>query len=196
MVAKYKKLWPPSCDPSVGPIDSTICRFWWTPQKVIFFTGQLCSHGFSLKSVWDLLTCRNWALASSLNFWPISSVSKGSSVKNFAITLWLPSLVMWLLLPLLSPSPKLTRRNSRSNNSSSVALGLTFSDCFLSQVYLARRTLFDCLSQLSNRAHQDDPNNTPQLICKFQVCFPLLWIRINQDNPSSTVKGSQLDTHI
>ena len=23
MVAKYKKLWPPSCDPSVGPIDST-----------------------------------------------------------------------------------------------------------------------------------------------------------------------------
>ena len=43
MVAKYKKLWPPSCDPSVGPIDSTICRFWWTPQKVIFFTGQLCT---------------------------------------------------------------------------------------------------------------------------------------------------------
>ena len=44
MVAKYKKLWPPSCDPSMGPIDSTICRFWWAPQKVIFFTGQLCIY--------------------------------------------------------------------------------------------------------------------------------------------------------
>ena len=33
------------------------------------------------------------------------------------------------------------------------------------------------------RAHPDDQNDTPQPICEFQVGFPLLWIRINQDNP-------------
>ena len=51
MVAKYKKLWPwpPSCDPSVGPIDGAICRFWWTPQKVIFFTGQLWAWQYILR---------------------------------------------------------------------------------------------------------------------------------------------------
>ena len=45
-------------------------------------------------------------------------------------------------------------------------------------------------------AHQDDSNNTPQSMCEFQVVFPLLWMRINQDNPFFTVKGSQLETHI
>ena len=48
----------------------------------------------------------------------------------------------------------------------------------------------------AQRAHQDDSNDTPQPICECQVSFPILWIRINQDKPWSTVKGSQLDTHI
>ena len=30
--------------------------------------------------------------------------------------------------------------------------------------------------------HQDDSKDNPQLICEFQVGFPLLGIRINQDN--------------
>ena len=46
------------------------------------------------------------------------------------------------------------------------------------------------------RAHQADSNETPQLICEFQVNFHLLRIRTNQDKPYSTVKGSQLETHI
>ena len=33
------------------------------------------------------------------------------------------------------------------------------------------------------RAHQDDSNDTLQPICEFQVSFPLLRIRINQDKP-------------
>ena len=33
------------------------------------------------------------------------------------------------------------------------------------------------------RAHQDDSNDTPQPMCEFQVSFPLLRIRINQDKP-------------
>ena len=32
-------------------------------------------------------------------------------------------------------------------------------------------------------AHQDDFNETLQTLCEFSFCFPLLWIRINQDNP-------------
>ena len=39
-------------------------------------------------------------------------------------------------------------------------------------------------------------NDTPQLISEFQVGFPLLWIRINQNKPKSIVMGSQLETHI
>ena len=27
------------------------------------------------------------------------------------------------------------------------------------------------------RAHQDNSNDTPQHMCEFQVCFPLLWIK-------------------
>ena len=46
------------------------------------------------------------------------------------------------------------------------------------------------------RAHQDNSNDTPQPIPEFQVGFPLLRIRINQDKPKSTVKGSQLDTYL
>ena len=45
-------------------------------------------------------------------------------------------------------------------------------------------------------AHQDNSNDTPQPIGECHVSFPLLWIRINQDKPLSTVKGSELDTHI
>ena len=33
------------------------------------------------------------------------------------------------------------------------------------------------------QAHQDDSKDTPQPICECQVSFPLLRIRINQDNP-------------
>ena len=33
------------------------------------------------------------------------------------------------------------------------------------------------------RAHQDNSNDTPQPICEFQVSFPWLRIRINQDKP-------------
>ena len=36
----------------------------------------------------------------------------------------------------------------------------------------------------------------PQPKCEFRVGFPLLWIRINQDNPYSTVKRGQLETHL
>ena len=35
----------------------------------------------------------------------------------------------------------------------------------------------------AGRSHQDDSNDTPQPICQFQVSFPLLRIRINQDKP-------------
>ena len=43
-----------------------------------------------------------------------------------------------------------------------------------------------------NQAHQYDPKDIQQPICEFQASFPLLRIRINQDKPWSTVKGSQL----
>ena len=33
------------------------------------------------------------------------------------------------------------------------------------------------------QANQDDSNDTPQPVNEFQVSYPLLWIRINQDNP-------------
>ena len=33
------------------------------------------------------------------------------------------------------------------------------------------------------QAHQDNSNDTRQPICEFQVSFPLLRIRINQDKP-------------
>ena len=46
----------------------------------------------------------------------------------------------------------------------------------------------DCKSQSAwvltlsqKQAHQDDSNHTQQPICEFQVSFPLLRIRINQD---------------
>ena len=34
-----------------------------------------------------------------------------------------------------------------------------------------------CFALLTNQAHQDDSNDTPQPICEFQVDFPLLWIK-------------------
>ena len=39
------------------------------------------------------------------------------------------------------------------------------------------------LALLWERAHRDDSNDTPQPIGECQVSFPLLGIRINQDNP-------------
>ena len=45
--------------------------------------------------------------------------------------------------------------------------------------------------------HENDGSkDTPQPIGEFQVSFPLLRIKINQDKPKSTVKGSQLETHL
>ena len=41
-------------------------------------------------------------------------------------------------------------------------------------------------------AHQDESKDTPQPVGEFQISFSLLRIRINQDKPYSTVKGSQL----
>ena len=38
----YKKLWPPFFGPSIGPFEGALCHSWWTPQKIIIFTGQLC----------------------------------------------------------------------------------------------------------------------------------------------------------
>ena len=51
--AKYKKLWPPSLGHSMGPIEGTIGRLWWTPQKIIFFTGRLCffTVGFKFRDL-------------------------------------------------------------------------------------------------------------------------------------------------
>ena len=42
----------------------------------------------------------------------------------------------------------------------------------------------ECQTQVSiGIAHRDDSNDTPQPICECQVSFPLLEIRINQDDP-------------
>ena len=60
----------------------------------------------------------------------------------------------------------------------------------LSNLWWMSNSASKCLDTAMKRAHQNDSNDTPQPICEFQVVFPLLRIRINQDNPKPTVKGS------
>ena len=45
-------------------------------------------------------------------------------------------------------------------------------------------------------ADKNDFNNTPKTTREFQVRFPLLWIRIKQDEPLSTGEGNWHETHM
>ena len=49
---------------------------------------------------------------------------------------------------------------------------------------------------LSERAPQDNSNNTPQQIWDFLVDFPLLWLLANPGLSHLSVKGSHLETRI
>ena len=45
----YKKFWPPFLGPYMGPFEGALCHSWWTPRKIIIFTGQLCLWWRSFK---------------------------------------------------------------------------------------------------------------------------------------------------
>ena len=49
---------------------------------------------------------------------------------------------------------------------------------------LSQERFWHC-SENELNANQDDSTNTSQPICEFQVDFPLLRIRLNQDKPIS-----------
>ena len=64
MEVKYKKLWPSSCDPSVGPIDGAIRPFVGNRLKSnIFLWPAVCNLSLNLekvtKQLWQSLICKN-----------------------------------------------------------------------------------------------------------------------------------------